>query len=296
MAGVQLVKILTNATVRAPFQPSGRVHRRREELPSILGCSMRTPRNLPSTGWTSEDEALYYTAQVFGGLLSGVSPQRIRRRIATEGIGEDLVVTGPCRRELARQSGDANCAVGKTPRHASTPTTGDLAVGNSVGRQKAKRKNAPKWRPLDSGSMYLSMKAIYFQTTNGLSPWPYDGIDYAHMVGRESLSSERCEKGTTAWSIEFSLRGLSWLSFCGHSPGGFLILTSSISFRPNGDRGLLPEGLSYLAWAPSDLSQISPLRSRPACRGGGCGPECSSVGVEDLAIRKKRDVRPFSST
>jgi hypothetical protein len=179
----------------APFLPSGRVHRRRPELPSILGRSMRTPRNLPSTGWTSEDEALYYTAQVFGGLLSGVNPQPIRRRIATRGIGEDLVVTGPCRRELARQSGDANCAVGKTPRHVSTPTTGVLAVGNSVGRQKAKRKNAPKWRPLDSGSMYLSMKAIYFQTTSGLSPWPYDGIDYAHMVGRGVLEFGAVREG-----------------------------------------------------------------------------------------------------
>ena len=234
---------------------------------------MRTPRNLPSAGWTSEDEALYYTAQVFGGLLSGVSPQPIRRRVATKGIGEDLVVTGPCRRELARQSGDANCAVGKTARHASTPTKGDLAVGNSVGRQKAKRKNAPKWRPLDSGSMYLSMKAIYFQTTNGLSPCPYDGIDYAHMVGRGVLEFGAVREGNDRVEYRVFSPGLSWLSFCGLSPGAFLIPTSSTSFRPNGDRELLPEGLSCLAWAPSDLNQISALRSRPACRGGECGPE-----------------------
>jgi hypothetical protein len=148
---------------------------------------MRTPRNLPSTGWTSEDEALYYTAQVFGGLLSGVSPQPIRRRIATRGIDEDLVATGPCRREHSPQSADAHCAVSKTPRHASTVTSGVLAVGNSGGRQKTKRTSTPKWRPLDSGSVHLSMKAIYFQTTSGLSSWPYDGIDYAHMVGRGIL-------------------------------------------------------------------------------------------------------------
>lgn len=185
----------------AAFLPSGRVHRRRAELPSILGRSMRTPRNLPSTGWTSEDEALYYTAQVFGGLLSGVSPQPIRRRIATRGIGEDLVATGPCRRELARQSGDANWAVSKTPKHVSPPTTGVLAVGYSVGRQKAKRKSAPKWRPLDSGSMYLSMKAIYFQTTSGLSPWPYDGIDHAHMVGRGVLEFGAVRDGND--SVEY---------------------------------------------------------------------------------------------
>ena len=145
---------------------------------------MRTPRNLPSTGWTSEDQALYYTAQVLGGLLSGVSPQPIPRRIATRGIGEDLVATGPCRREHSPQKGDGNGAVSKPPKHASGPTTGVSAVGNSVGRQKAKRTNTPKWRPLDSGAIYLSMKTIYFQTTSGLSPWPYDGIDYAHMVGR----------------------------------------------------------------------------------------------------------------
>ena len=128
--------------------PAAAFIRRRAELPSILGRSMRTPRNLPSTGWTSEDEALYYTAQVFGGLLSGVSPQPIRRRIATRGIGEDLVATGPCRRELPRQSGDANCAVGKPPKHASTPTTGVSAVGNSVGRQKAKRNKHTQVAPL----------------------------------------------------------------------------------------------------------------------------------------------------
>src|SRR5665213_807304 len=113
----------------------------------------------------------------------------------------------------------------------------------------------------------------------------------------ESLSSERCETATTAWSIEFSLRGLSWHSFCGLSPGPFLIRTSSTSFRPNGDRELLPEGLSCLAWAPSDLSRTSALSSPRACRGGGRGPEYCVCRVGwVLAIRKNWDVRSLSST
>jgi hypothetical protein len=113
----------------------------------------------------------------------------------------------------------------------------------------------------------------------------------------ESSSSERCETGTTAWSIEFSLRGLSWLSFCGLSLGAFLIRTSSTSFRPNGDRELLPEGLSCRASAPSHLSETSALSGRRACRAeAGVVPNVVSVWVGSvLAIRKNWNVRPLSS-
>jgi hypothetical protein len=112
----------------------------------------------------------------------------------------------------------------------------------------------------------------------------------------ESLSSVRCEKGMTPWSIEFSLRGLSWLSFCGLSPGAFRIRTSSTSFRPNGDRELLPEGLSCLVWAPSDLSQTSALREPAGVSTRRVRSRMFGVGAWNLGIRKKRDVRTFSST
>jgi hypothetical protein len=79
------------------------------------------------------------------------------------------------------------------------------------------------------------------------------------MVGRGILEFGAVGDGGTAWSTEFSLRGLNSLSFCGLSPVAFLIRTSSTSFRPNGDRGLLPEGLSCRAWVPSPDTGVPPV-------------------------------------
>ena len=72
------------------------------------------------------------------------------------------------------QSADAHCAVSKTPRHASNGLRRFLGGRQLRTPPKKKRTAHPRWRPLDSGSVHLSMKAIYFQTTSGLSPWPYD--------------------------------------------------------------------------------------------------------------------------
>jgi hypothetical protein len=148
---------------------------------------MRTPSNLPSPGWSYEDQALYYTANVLSGLLVGVKPASIPRTIALMSPAENVVASGPFRREHFGVAGDGSYQFRKTSKRSSALTAGYVMARNSASRYSAKQAATPKWRLLDNGTLHLSMEAFYFQSEHGLSPWSFQGVDYAHMVGRSAL-------------------------------------------------------------------------------------------------------------
>jgi hypothetical protein len=109
---------------------------------------MRMPPMEPSsTGWTYDDDALFYNAHVLAGLLVGVRPQPIPRTIALRNPHEDVVASGPFRRDYFGTSGDGSYSVLSTRGKASVLTQGYVLFHNEVKRRGAKRAMTPMWRP-----------------------------------------------------------------------------------------------------------------------------------------------------
>jgi hypothetical protein len=100
---------------------------------------------------------------------------------------EDVVATGPFRREHFGVAGDGSYQFRKISKRSSALTAGYVMARNSASRYNARQAATPKWRSMDWGTLHLSMEAFYFQSEQGLSPWSFQGVDYAHMVGRSAL-------------------------------------------------------------------------------------------------------------
>jgi len=138
----------------------------------------------------------------------GVTPQPITRTIALMSPRENVVASGPFRRDHFGLAGDGSYSALKPSRKSSAITKGFAMIHNEVKRQGSKRASTPMWRPLDNGVINLSMEALYLQSDQGVLPWAYDGTDYAHMISRSVLefggtadSRNRVQyRITSAWS------------------------------------------------------------------------------------------------
>lgn len=175
---------------------------------------MRMPPIGP-TAWTYDDDALFHTAQVLAGLLSGVSPQPIPRTIALMSPRENVVASGPFRRDHFGLAGDGSYSALKPSRKSSAITKGFAMIHNEVKRQGAKRASTPMWRPLDKGVMHLSMEALYLQSDQGVLPWAYDGIDYAHMISRSVLEFGGTADSRNLFNTGSHQHGLNLPSYSG---------------------------------------------------------------------------------
>jgi hypothetical protein len=88
-------------------------------------------------------------------------------------------------------------------------------IHNEVKRQGAKRASTPMWRPLDKGVMHLSMEALYLQSDQGVLPWAYDGIDYAHMISRSVLEFGGTADSRNLFNTGSHQHGLNLPSYSG---------------------------------------------------------------------------------
>lgn len=153
---------------------------------------MRRRRGDEATPWRYEDEALFHTATVLRMIGAGKEPPSLAPTFAMlhASAGERLLASSSYALSWFGAVGDGSygssvVAFGGPLMMAAT--LGASAVGNSNRRRQAALDATPMWRPLDSGALYVSTHALYFDGPAGWRPWAYGAIDSAHLRGRCSI-------------------------------------------------------------------------------------------------------------
>ncbi len=97
------------------------------------------------------------------------------------------MASGPYRRDYFGPAGDGTYSTHAFHHRDTVLTLSAKAVANSRRRHRAREEAADRWRPLDSGTFYVSTRALFFESWTGVRRWSLGGIDAAYMTARSQF-------------------------------------------------------------------------------------------------------------
>lgn len=164
--------------------------------------------------WTPRDTALWHTCEIAVDLVRGVVPeprQEVRTtfppRLAAD---ERFWAYGPFELFAQRAPGDGSYvhdggfffATGAVGLAATAAFAGARAVGNSNRRRTAEQAATPRWTPIETGNVYVSVLGLHLHTAHSLLPWVWHGFTAMEMVGPGAVHVlGNSDSGPVSWVL-----------------------------------------------------------------------------------------------
>lgn len=143
-----------------------------------------SPAGIP---WTYEDEVLHYTAVVLDSRRRGAALVPVLHTFPLDDPDEFMVASGPYRRDYFGPAGDGTYLTQNYHHRDTLLTVSAKALSNSRSRHRARAEAAHRWRPLDTGTFYVSTRSLYFESWSGVRGWSLGGIETAYMTARSQF-------------------------------------------------------------------------------------------------------------
>lgn len=161
--------------------------------------------------WDDHDTAIWHTLDILAAVLTS----QLQERPATMspfppsmGPGERMLSQGGYDRLQYMAAGDGSYdssmfiagGTGVLGLGLLAGTALASAAGNASRRSRAQEAAQERWRPLDSGLLWISTHGFYLQNPHGLLPWSWPAVTSAMVAGPAAVHLQGQTDGGVAVS------------------------------------------------------------------------------------------------